>query len=253
MTRRRLDKTFLTLVPALIFLVSAPAFAADSDWEYGGEIYLWGATITSSTPGGRDAELPFYKILDDLQMTFMGAAGARNDKWSFVSDIIYLDLKDKVNRDHSTPGGREAEITGDVELKSWIVTPMVGYAIHNSEKARVDIVGGVRYLWLKAGAEVYFDGDERFNESTSDSYWDAVIGMRARVNLNEKWFVPLYFDIGTGDTDGTWQALAGIGYQFNSFSTTLAYRYLDFNFDDDNRVLAEMKVNGALLGFTFVF
>ena len=243
------------LLAATTLFCSSPTFAADSgsDWEFGGEIYIWGAAMTATTPGGNDSELPFYKILDDLQMTFMGAGGARNDKWSILTDIIYLDVKDKVNQDRTFPGGSEAEITGDIRLKSWIVTPTVGYAIHNSDKARVEILGGVRYLWMKASAEVNLDGLERFNNSVSESYWDAIIGMRANFKLNDKWFVPLYFDIGTGDSDGTWQALAGVGYQFNKFSTTLTYRYLDYNFDSSNEVMADLAVNGPMLGITFIF
>ena len=41
---------------------------------------------------------------------------------------------------------------------------------------------------------------------------------RATVFLNEKWYLPLYDDIGTGDSDLTWQLGAGIGYRFDKLN-----------------------------------
>jgi hypothetical protein len=234
--------------------LSADDSAATSDWEYSAAIYLWAPKIVSTTPRG-DSELPFYRILDDLELTFMGIAGARKDQWSMSMDLIYLDLKSDVNREleFQGPGGEEVDVSGDVRMKNWIVTPTVGYAIHDSGKARFEIVGGVRYLWLKAAAELYLNGTERVDRSESNSYWDAIIGARAKIGLSERWYLPLYFDIGTGNSDGTWQGFAGIGYQFNTFNTVLAYRYLDYNFDQDNQVMEGLSVKGMFLGFQFNF
>jgi hypothetical protein len=54
------------------------------------------------------------------------------------------------------------------------------------------------------------------SSETNNSYWDAVIGIKGRVNFgaDQQWFIPYYLDIGTGDSDLTWQAVAGAGYQF---------------------------------------
>jgi len=65
--------------------------------------------------------------------------------------------------------------------------------------------------------------------------------------------MPLYFDIGTGDSDGTWQGFAGVGYKFKKFNTILAYRYLDYNFDESNQVMEDLNVKGLFLGFMFKF
>ena len=253
-------KSFLlvTSLASSAFLLATPLMAADStsgsDWEYGAGIYLWAPKITATTPKG-DAELPFYQILDDLQMTFMGIASASKDKWTLSMDVVYMSLKSDVNRVRGFrgPGNAELEVTGDVSLKNWIVTPTVGYAVLDSEQARIEILGGVRYLWLKAAVEINVNGSERVNRSVSEGYWDAIIGARANIKLNERWFVPLYFDIGAGDTDGTWQGFAGVGYEFENFNTVLGYRYLDYNFDESNEVMEEMTVKGPFLGLMFKF
>ncbi len=44
-----------------------------------------------------------------------------------------------------------------------------------------------------------------------------------------------------------------VGYKFNKFNTILAYRYLDYNFDESNRVMEELNVKGPFLGFMFKF
>ena len=185
-------------------------------------------------------------------MAFMGGMQAQKDKWSLSADLIYLSLDKQVNRD---AGYIDAitDVDGNVSLKSWIVTPAVGYAIHESESSRVEIVGGVRYLWLKSGANVEFDTTPVFDEAVSKSYWDAIIGVRARFDLNDKWFMPMYADIGTGDADITWQGFAGVGYKFEKVKAVFGYRYLQYEFDSDNRVMGEMTVNGPLLGLVMNF
>jgi len=240
-----------------LFLISTgPAFAAESgnssDWTFDGAIYMWGAQMSMTTPGGQSVDLPFYQILDDLEFAFMGIFGARNDKWSILTDVIYLDLKQDVNNDRNFAGGQTRNVTGEVNMKSWIVTPTVGYAIHNSDAARVEIVGGARYLDLEAGATVNFDGEQVFDNSTSQGYWDGIIGLRAAVYLDEHWFLPMYADVGWGDSDSTWQAYAGVGYKFSSFNLVAGYRYLDYNFDD-NTMLSELVSKGVFGGITFSF
>jgi len=255
-------RSFLTVTASLVSAASlfcaSPVMAegsgSSSNWEYAAEIYLWAPKITATTPRG-DSQLPFYKIIDDLQFTFMGAVGARKDKWTFVTDLVYLNINNDINgvRDLPGPGGAALDVTGEAKLKSWIVTPTVGYAIHDSEKARIEILGGVRYLDLKAELQASVNGNERFDRSMSEGYWDAIIGARANFSLNEHWYIPIHFDIGTGETDGTWQGFAGVGYKFEKFNTILAYRYLDYNFDESNKVLEDLNVKGLFLGFMFKF
>ncbi len=76
--------------------------------------------------------------------------------------------------------------------------------------------------------------------------------MRGVINLNEQWYVPYYADIGTGDSDLTWQALAGIGYRFSWGDIKLVYRYLSYDMDDD-KLLKDLDLSGPALGVVFRF
>ena len=226
--------------------------ADDAKWDYKASIYLWGSSITMETTEGQEGKLPFYQILDDLQLAVMGDFSARKEKWSFTTDLIYMDLKQSDERDFVGPAGRERDLKGTIQMKSWIVTPTVGYAIHDDEKALVEVVGGVRYLWLKTALKINENGTPVFDEAESDSFWDGVIGMRAAFNLNENWYLPAYFDVGAGNSDGTWQALGGVGYRWKRYEASLVYRYLKYSFDDIS-TLSKLVVKGPLLKFSFNF
>ena len=78
------------------------------------------------------------------------------------------------------------------------------------------MVGGGRYLYLKPGLSLSINNQVSRTFSDSGDVLDGVIGLRGRTPLSEKWFLAYYLDVGTGDTDSTWQALGGVGYHFQS-------------------------------------
>ena len=74
--------------------------------------------------------------------------------------------------------------------------------------------------------------------------------------MGKKWSLPYYFDIGGFgiDSDLTLQAYAGIGYHFADwFSMALGYRYLYYDFGDDSKLVEDLNLYGATLGFNFTF
>ena len=260
MARTAIDrvKFSVTLLVFLALLTPSLASAAEpkdhNGWNYRFTAYLWGANLTANLPGQDSSPVPFYKLLDDLKMGFMGDFEARKDKWSFSVDMIYLDVQDSVSEGITLPG--EGPVTLDVygDLKGLVTTPSVGYAIVDSDKARVELLGGLRYLDLSLKARLTADDMVLLDDKVSRSDWDGVIGARATVFLNDKWFMPLYGDVGTGDSDLTWQLGVGIGYKFNKVNVTAAYRYLRYEFDSSSdAILDNMTMKGPALGISFYF
>ena len=41
--------------------------------------------------------------------------------------------------------------------------------------------------------------------SDSGDVWDGIVGLRGNVKLDKYWYLPYYFDVGTGASDLTWQ------------------------------------------------
>ena len=234
---------FLTIA-ALILAVFAPQVAAEEktnnkkEWEFNVGIYLWGASIGGKSASGDDVDIDFSDLIDNLKMGFMGVGEVRKGKWLFMTDAVYLDVEK--NR---SGGIRE------VDLYGWVVTPAVGYNVIEAEKGSLDLLAGARYLWLKS--ELDFIEGRKF--SGSGDVWDGIVGLKGRINLAKNWYLPLYLDIGTGDTDLTWQAFGGIAYKFSRLDVILAYRYLSWDFDDKKKVFDDLNFHGPFAGVQFSF
>jgi len=260
MTTKQLSKktiVFSTLLMVMALASAGPVFAANtsssSDWEYLADIYLWGANLKVDTTGGQEVKLPFYQVLNDLDFAFMTEFGARNDKWSVMADVIYMNLSQKNHlRDDTLPDGTAVTINDKIDLSAWFVTPTVGYALHNADDARIEVIGGVRYFWVDLGIAIDVNDTEVFNKSSTKGFWDGIIGMRGNINLSQNWYLPAYFDVGWGSSgSSTWQAYTGVGYHFSKFDMSLTYRYMDYEFDHISA--SDLIIKGPQLGAVFKF
>ena len=168
----------------------------------------------------------------------MAIFGARKNNWSFLADVIYLDVKDE---------GTIAGLGASAEIRAWVVTPEVGYTVLRGDRGHLDLQVGARYLYL--------DGDVRLGSNgidKSEHFWDAIVGVRGAVNLTEKFYLPYYLDIGTGDSELTWQAFGGLGYRFKYVDVLAGYRYMEYQFDDD-LVFDNLNLSGPYGGMKFIF
>ena len=211
-------------------------------------------TLEEKQPTGSDIEVDLDDILDNLQFTAMGIVGARKGKWSFAADIIYMDLESDKNSTVPTGSG-PLGVNTDLELRAWVITPTVGYTLVESDNVVLNIRGGARYLSLDADLEMNVNTPSAplyAKVSDSGNVWDAIIGVNGEIAFNKRWYAPYYLDIGTGDSDFTWQVAAGIGYKFDICEVILEYRYLSWDFDD-SPALDNLNINGPMLGAKFVF
>lgn len=168
-----------------------------------------------------------------------------------LADAIYLDLKDDNSSTGNLPIIGQVNVHSEVDLKAWIVTPMVSYTVLEKDKFTLDILAGVRYLWLDLDVQMNVGNDNR-SASDSGHTFDGIVGIRGEVTLNEKWYLPYHLDIGTGDSEVTYQAFGGVGYRFSKVDLVAVYRYLRWNFDD-NPVVDNLYVLGPLVGIKFRF
>ena len=69
-----------------------------------------------------------------------------------------------------------------------------------------------------------FEIGERVSDKVSESghVWDGVVGLRGATDLNERWYITYYADVGTGDSDLTWQGLAAVNYRFSKVDAVVA-------------------------------
>jgi len=202
--------------------------------------------------------------LTNLQSTFMGAFEFRKHPWSVQGDFIYLnfgDLKTRVTN-ISNPGGEGIDLavntTTSTDLKGGLAQLAVGFCIANTETNTLDAIAGARYLQLKSRLDWEFSGPVgtfplRGDIEKKKDIIDGIVGFRGRFIVGgDKWFVPWYFDVGTGTSRYTYQAMAGAGYRFGFGDVSLAYRHLQYKFGDDFGV-KELTFSGPVVGATFRF
>jgi hypothetical protein len=89
------------------------------------------------------------------------------------------------------------------------------------------------------------------NLKAKDGVLDAIIGVRGRYGLGgDNWYIPYYLDLGTGESDLTWQATSGIGYAFGHFDLSMTYRHLEWQFSS-SKVMQSLSFSGPVFGVGF--
>lgn len=239
-TRMHCMSIMAIIVLSLCFGVtpSAAESSPADNWEFGAEVYMWGANIGGEASDGSNIKIDFKDLFNNLEMAFMGTFLVRKGKWSLMTDAIYMDVEDaeKISGEHV-----------QVELTAKILTPVVGYTFLETKRGALSLLGGARYLYLDGNLRV-----EQYRTDDSGHVWDGIIGIRGKLNLSETWYLSGHLDIGTGDSDMTWQALAGIGYRFKRFDIVAGYRYLKWNFDN-NDVFKDLILKGPMGGVKVIF
>ena len=153
----------------------------------------------------------------------------RKGRWGGLVDFMYLNVGGSETQTrnltvlgHPLPVGVTANL--DLDLKGSIVTLGGEYAAIADPGASVDLVAGARLISVKQTLLWNFSVDlpsgtgpaRSGNTEVKADQWDGIVGVKGRLNFgaNREWFVPYYLDIGTGESELTWQAIGGIGYAF---------------------------------------
>ena len=225
-------------------------------------VYLWGASIDGNL-GFRLNDRPFEITLQDLlkNLEMVGMLAYRRDMgdWSVLADLIYL----KVGSDKSTsvdlPIGDDLTIDAEADLtvKSWVGGLYGGYAFSESSASKHQFIAGVRYLSMATNLHLEVDGPNGTpllsrTLSPSVKLWDGVVGIEGHLGLGGRWRLPYHLDVGTGNSDLTYQALAGVAYGFRWGNLSLTYRYLFYDEGDDGMV-KDLSLGGPVLGAGFRF
>jgi hypothetical protein len=219
----------------------------EDELEFKIDVYGWGANIGGQVASGSDIGIGLDQILENLNMALMGSFALNKGKWGLRTDLLYMDLEQT-----SDVAIDQFLTLKDLELKAWVVTPMVSYKLIDSEKVSLDLLAGARYLYLDVDAKI----NNLPDLSGSGDIWDGVIGVSGRFDFDGKWYLPYHFDIGTGQSKMTWQAFGGVGYSFKSWDLVVGYRYLEWDFDDSDKggdVLNDLNMGGPIIGAIFQF
>jgi hypothetical protein len=263
-------------VSVFLPLALAPQTAAavedtyDGEWHFSLTPYLWlsafNGTFHINTPsGGRtiNVHASAGDILKSLKFGVMAMGEARHGEWSVFTDLIYARLADDKTEVRSVtgPGGLveiPVTVAAKAGLKLTVWTTAGAYSLYHEGNTTADAFVGTRYLGTSPSLEWQFTGplmllpqSGRVERDTQQ--WNAIMGFKGRYAFGASpWSIPYYADIGTGGSEVTWQAMAGIDYAFSWGDVSLMYRYLYFR-PGGTKLVEDLAMHGPALAVKFTF
>jgi hypothetical protein len=262
---KRPERTMKRMLIALLACVS-PLLAQAGGWQYSVSPYLWLPTISldSSSVGdggspvdGSRLDIGPTDYLDALNFALMLSGDMRRDDWVIMADLIYLDFGiDDKDIDLGRPGTGPIAGSYGADLSGSVITLAAGKTFVRNDRYYMDGLAGWRRFGmtfdlagdLVSGGNIDISKDLEFN--------DAFVAVNGRYLFGDgdRWSLRYYADIGTGESDMTWQALLGLGYGFGWGDLFVDYRHLDYDFGDVTRLDDVASVfSGPSVGATFRF
>ncbi len=278
----KIFRPFGSAMAALVFaagaLLPATSTAQSASSAYESEKWMFAATIYGYLPdiggklnfpvetGGSSINVDASKLLDHLKMAFMGALDVHNGKWGIFTDVLYLDVSGSKSNTRDFNIGRQgipASTTADLnlDLKGFVWTIAGEYRLISDPKAwTVDVLAGARMLGVKPTLDWSIQGDlgpipvagRSGSKQIDDTLWDGIVGLKGRFNLSDdrRWNLPFYLDVGTGQTQLTWQAAAGVSYSYQWGDVIGMWRYLAWD-NKSGKQIEALNFNGPMIGVTF--
>ena len=260
----------LSVALGILSALSQSAMAQTSDeWRFHAMLYGYFPDIsgksTFASEIGRDGiTISSNKIIENLKFTFMGTFEAQKGRWGFLTDIVYMDVGNSKSNTRDLSVGRvelPVGVTANVNLdiKSVVWELAASYRVSPDPTAPFDIIAGARLLSMKQTLGWVFSADlgpnqpsRSGNKEIKGDNWDGIVGVKGRLAFgpNGEWFIPYYADVGTGDSDLTWQAIAGLGYSLRWGDIIAGWRYLEYQFKSSSKI-EDMSLNGPMVGVAF--
>jgi hypothetical protein len=258
------------LLGSSLYPAAAGAEAPSDEWDFNATLYAFYSSIggTTAFPAGAGSELNISQddLIDHLKFTGMAAFEAQKGRWGGFTDLIYLNVGESKNNTTTLaigggtplPPGITADLSLDV--KAWVWTLAGTYRVISSNEANLDFIAGARLLDIEGTLDYAFStgfgpfvgpGQQGSGEAKLEN-WDGIVGIKGQLNFgaSDDWFARYYLDVGTGESDLTWQGIAGVGYAFGWGEVVAAWRYLDYEFKSGEK-MESLDFNGPALGVSF--
>lgn len=242
--------------PAGEALPVAPAEqpASSKKWQFATIGYVWfagawGKTDVIGPAAPVDLSLPFGKVLKAFKFAFMGAAEAQHDRIVILGDLTFIHLDT-----HKGIGIRDPDfLQAELDSRTAEITLLGGYRVADKGPVMVDLLAGGRMNFFKTTLQL--EGPNReLDGSVKQTWFDPLIGFRARAPLGGKWGASVYGDLGGFGVGShiTWQGVAGVDYQINhKMSVGAGWRYFKVDRRDGD-FLYNVHQSGPLITFRTV-
>ncbi|MCL6608030.1 MAG: hypothetical protein K6T74_08060 [Geminicoccaceae bacterium] len=144
---------------------------------------------------------------------------------------------------------------GTSELTTVSLTAVGLVRAYHGDRFALDAGGGLR-AW-RAESEITLKSGLRpgSTDSSTTTFADPILALRAHVALADRWILNAYGDIGGFgiESDLTWQLMATVGYHISDrFTAHAGYRHMRLERSTGSLSL-DVDMTGPILGFTYRF
>jgi len=219
-------------------------------WRWSITPYLWGTELNADVRlrGGQEvgSELQFDDILDKLDFAAQVHLEGRRNAWGMFVDATYLALSDDTTH---------GPISADTDIDTGIYEVAATFT-PGGEVGQFTAFAGARIIDLSL--EMRFSLPEPLPsvQRTSDkSYADFMIGGRLLHPFSDRWLLELRGDIGAGDSESSWNALATVGWRFGNDldnAVLLGWRHMELEVEEGGRE-TDVTLDGPIAGVLFSF
>jgi hypothetical protein len=238
----------LALLALSLACASPQAFAGDWNWLVAP--YLWGAGLntdleTKLPPPGTGSSTEFPDLIDKLDGAFQIHVEGQGDRWGMFTDYTYLGLA----ADEQRP---LFDTASDLDVRLFELAAV--WSPGEEKFEGLDVFAGLRRVDADFNMDITpvnpliaatrIKSDASFN--------DFMLGARYTIPLSERWKLTLRGDGSWGDTDGTWNGSAVLGYATKRGAWGLGYRVLSGDFNNDDAKL-NIRMSGFEVGYAFRF
>jgi hypothetical protein len=236
--------------------LAGSAQAQEGGWRYLVEPYLMlpnmrGDAGVGNLPPAHVDENP-GDIFDNLQFGAMLFFEARNDRWAFSSDVLFMDLESDIQ------GALSAGGKAGISQLGWEL------AVLRRVAPWCEVGFGLTYNEIDADVRLDFilpGGSTSVSSGLTEDWIDPNLVARATWPLGDKWFFQARaniggFGIGSG-SELFWQLQADLGYRpSEKWQFVFGYRLIDTDYDQGSgaeRFIYDMQNFGPVLKLGYSF
>jgi len=239
---------------ALIHLLMLGAFSTASAQNSGSTQwsvtpYIWATdttvdlTIRDTNVGAGD--ISFGDLLDVLDAAFMLHVESGGDNWTAFGDFTYLKTSDTTERTLITTNADSEQTFMDAAIAFW----------PGGVGSQFNVFGGLRYTGFNDRYRFSIGGIQVSEQRSTSDYYDALLGVRYRFDLAERWELLTHGDLSFGDSEGTFLLRANFGYivgKRRQNRILFGYQYKEAEFRNGDLV-TDFSYTGPMAGFNFRF
>ena len=194
-------------------------------------------------------DVGFDKIIRNLGGALMGTFEAKYGRFILFNDFIFVKLNPDAGRTRD-----DLRVNVALDSTEVIGLSVAGYRVIESSNFSLDMFAGVRGFYMDNQLTVRVDAPGFTKGQTfgaTKSWVDAVGGVRARYQFDEKWLINMIAFAGGGASKYEWDVYAGVAYAFTSnWGGFLGYRAFKVDYKDRDFIYDVLQ-HGPVVGVQY--